>query len=113
MIWIALFGVLLASFFIAKYLPIPALLIGYILTSLLTLIVYYFDKQAAYKNRRRIRENTLHTLELAGGWPGALLAIWLFRHKSAKLSYLFVLGFIILIHIGIWFGLFKMGYGIA
>ncbi|MBI4357265.1 MAG: DUF1294 domain-containing protein [Gammaproteobacteria bacterium] len=111
MIWIALIGVAFVSFLAAKQVPLPGPLLWYTTMSLLTFMVYAFDKEAARKNRHRVREATLHTLELAGGWPGALLAIFLLRHKSAKLSYRFVLGFIILIHSGIWIGLFRMGCG--
>ncbi len=56
----------------------------YVLISLLTLIVYAVDKSAARQGRRRVRERTLHLLALAGGWPGALIAQRLFRHKSRK-----------------------------
>ncbi|PKM44656.1 MAG: DUF1294 domain-containing protein [Gammaproteobacteria bacterium HGW-Gammaproteobacteria-1] len=60
------------------------ILAGYALISLLTLIVYAVDKSAARKGGRRVRERTLHLLALAGGWPGALIAQRLLRHKSRK-----------------------------
>jgi uncharacterized membrane protein YsdA (DUF1294 family) len=56
----------------------------YLLISLATLISYGIDKRAAIKGRRRIPESTLHLLALAGGWPGALFAQHLFRHKTVK-----------------------------
>jgi uncharacterized membrane protein YsdA (DUF1294 family)/cold shock CspA family protein len=52
--------------------------------SLLTFMVYAWDKAAAQAQRRRTAESTLHLLALAGGWPGALLAQQWLRHKSAK-----------------------------
>jgi len=58
--------------------------------------VFAIDKNNAIKNKRRIRENTLHLLCLSGGWPGAILAIKLLRHKSSKLSFKTVLFFTIL-----------------
>jgi uncharacterized membrane protein YsdA (DUF1294 family)/cold shock CspA family protein len=52
--------------------------------SLATFIVYWGDKRAARRGGGRVAENTLHILALACGWPGALLAQELLRHKSAK-----------------------------
>ena len=46
--------------------------------------MYGFDKSAAQRGRQRTPENTLHIVALLGGWPGALLAQDLFRHKSSK-----------------------------
>lgn len=55
--------------------------------SALTFIVYALDKSAARHGRWRTAENTLHLLALAGGWPGAMLAQQLLRHKSTKASF--------------------------
>lgn len=46
--------------------------------------LYAFDKAAARAGRRRTAEATLHLLALAGGWPGALLAQRVLRHKTRK-----------------------------
>ena len=42
---------------------------------------------AAARGQWRTAENTLHLLALGGGWPGALVAQQLFRHKSAKRAF--------------------------
>lgn len=55
--------------------------------SALTYIVYALDKHAAQSGRWRVQESTLHALELAGGWPGALIAQRVLRHKTRKPSY--------------------------
>jgi uncharacterized membrane protein YsdA (DUF1294 family)/cold shock CspA family protein len=56
--------------------------------SVTTFIAYAIDKAAAQRaNARRTPERTLHTLALAGGWPGALLAQQLLRHKSSKAEF--------------------------
>lgn len=52
--------------------------------SMATFITYWMDKRAASRGDWRVPENTLHALALACGWPGALLAQQLLRHKSAK-----------------------------
>ena len=59
----------------------------YALVSLMTFLIYAIDKRAARNGRQRISESTLHILTLTGGWPGAVLAQQLLRHKSQKQSY--------------------------
>ena len=49
-----------------------------------TFRAYARDKSAAQRGAWRTSEGTLHLLALAGGWPGALLAQQLLRHKSTK-----------------------------
>lgn len=56
--------------------------------SMATFIVYWLDKRAARQGAWRVPEKTLHLLSLACGWPGALLAQQLLRHKSAKPEFL-------------------------
>ncbi|MFP5337796.1 MAG: DUF1294 domain-containing protein, partial [Gammaproteobacteria bacterium] len=53
----------------------------YAVASLLTFVLYWRDKHSALKDRWRTPETTLHFFELAGGWPGALVAQQVFRHK--------------------------------
>jgi len=66
--------------------------------SLLTFIVYYFDKRRAEKNGPRTPEALLHLFELLGGWPGAFLAQRWIRHKSAKVMYQVVFWLIVLVY---------------
>lgn len=67
---------------------ISALVIKYyVAASLLTIAVYALDKSAAQRNAWRTKESTLHLLALAGGWPGALLAQQVLRHKSSKAAF--------------------------
>jgi uncharacterized membrane protein YsdA (DUF1294 family) len=75
---------------------------SYALASLITFVAFALDKRAAAKNRWRTPEQTLHVLELLGGWPGALLAIFMLRHKSSKGSFLVVTFLIVALHIGAW-----------
>lgn len=42
----------------------------------------WLDKRRARAGGRRIRERTLFLSALAGGGLGALLGMWLFRHKT-------------------------------
>lgn len=66
--------------------------------SVVTLVVYAWDKRRAKRGGSRVSERTLHTLELLGGWPGAWVAQRWFRHKSRKRSYRLVFGLIVLLH---------------
>ena len=61
-----------------------AILALYLGASVVAFLAYAFDKSAARRAGRRTRESTLHLLGLVGGWPGALLAQQLLRHKSIK-----------------------------
>lgn len=64
-----------------------AVLALYFVASVVAFFAYALDKSAALNNRWRIQENTLHLLALLGGWPGALAAQRLLRHKSKKSSF--------------------------
>lgn len=59
----------------------------YLAMSLMTYIFYYFDKSSAQKGEWRTQESTLHLLALFGGWPGALIAQQILRHKSQKKAF--------------------------
>jgi uncharacterized membrane protein YsdA (DUF1294 family) len=59
----------------------------YAAASLITFLTYAMDKSAARNGNWRTAESTLHGLALACGWPGALLAQQVLRHKSAKAEF--------------------------
>lgn len=59
----------------------------YFVASVVAFFAYAFDKSAALHNRWRTQEATLHLFALLGGWPGALAAQRLLRHKSKKASF--------------------------
>jgi uncharacterized membrane protein YsdA (DUF1294 family) len=63
------------------------ILLWYLAASVATVLAYGVDKSAAERKRWRVKESTLHMLALVGGWPGALIAQRLFRHKSRKPSF--------------------------
>jgi uncharacterized membrane protein YsdA (DUF1294 family)/cold shock CspA family protein len=63
---------------------IAALYIG---ASLLCFAIYAIDKSAALEGRWRVSESALLLLGLAGGWPGAIVAQQLLRHKTKKRSF--------------------------
>ena len=81
--FVALFLAFVAGAVFTGKLPLEVLGV-YFAASLLAFIAYAFDKSAAEKDHWRTKESTLHLFGLAGGWPGALLAQRVFRHKSRK-----------------------------
>lgn len=69
--------------------------------SAFTFLVYGADKSAASQGRWRVAENTLHLLALAGGWPGALVAQQMFRHKSSKAEFRAVFWLTVIVNIAV------------
>lgn len=51
------------------------------IASIITVCLYSYDKRAAEEGRQRVPNSTLHLASLLGGWPGALIARPLLRHK--------------------------------
>lgn len=80
----------------------PALLVlagVYVVMSLVSLVLYYSDKQRAEANQWRISEATLHGVDLVGGIVGGLIAQEIFRHKTAKREFIFVTVLIAMVHL--------------
>ncbi|WP_315810042.1 MULTISPECIES: DUF1294 domain-containing protein [Pseudomonas] len=70
--------------------------------SVLAFLAYWRDKRSAERNDWRTPEQSLHLLELLGGWPGAFLAQQVFRHKTRKLSFQAVFWAIVVLHQVFW-----------
>ncbi len=84
----------------------PSILIGagtvYSVMSVVSLVVYGADKRAAVKGRWRMKERTLHTIDVLGGWPGGLLAQSLFKHKHRKTRFMMVFWASVALHALVW-----------
>ena len=76
---------------------VPAI---YVVASLFAFAVYAWDKSAAQNGEWRAQESTLHLLALIGGWPGALFAQKLLRHKSKKTSFQVMFWMTVLVNCG-------------
>lgn len=63
------------------------ILLAYAAVSAIAFIAYGLDKSAATAGRQRTPEARLHFLGFICGWPGALLAQRVFRHKSRKAAF--------------------------
>jgi uncharacterized membrane protein YsdA (DUF1294 family)/cold shock CspA family protein len=81
-------GFLLVYAFVAWRWPVsPWVAAAYLLASLAAFVAYAIDKSAARNGRWRTPEATLHWFGVACGWPGALLAQQLLRHKLSKAEF--------------------------
>ena len=80
-------------------------LLLYVGMSVLSVVQYWRDKHNAQSREWRTPEKQLHAVELFGGWPGALLAQQLLRHKTQKTSYQAVFWLIVLAHQVYWLDL--------
>lgn len=52
--------------------------------NLITFGIFGFDKLAAIRHERRVREATLIGFSIVGGSVGGLIAMFIFRHKIRK-----------------------------
>ncbi|AIY44173.1 Integral membrane protein [Collimonas arenae] len=78
---------------------IPLAVTGlYAVASTIAFIAYAIDKAASQSRQWRTRESTLHVLALIGGWPGALLAQGILRHKSKKQKFQLVFWITVLLN---------------
>lgn len=74
-----------AAFLVLLVVVAPPLVPGvYAGASGVLFVVYYIDKTQAQRGGERVPENMLHLFAVLGGWPGALVARHLFRHKTRK-----------------------------
>lgn len=77
-------------------------LLLYLGMSLLAFVLYWRDKHSAKNGKWRTPEQQLHIVELLGGWPGALVAQQLLRHKTQKASFQVVFWLIVVAHQVYW-----------
>lgn len=78
----------------------------YFIMSVVSYLTYYADKQAAQQKTRRIPEANLIFVGLLGGWPGALIAQQVLRHKNRKASFQSMYWVTVVLNIGLLAALF-------
>lgn len=79
------------DFDITKIISLNVIIIYFILINVVTFFAMLIDKKKAQHGSWRIKEGTLFGLVLAGGGIGGIVGIYLFRHKTKKIS--FTIGF--------------------
>ena len=94
----------LCGSFYFNYLP-PIIFLIFIISSIFTYLVYAKDKKAAQNDEWRTSESTLHLYSLFFGWPGAIVAQQMLRHKSKKQSFRVTFMFTVLINVALLAGI--------
>lgn len=98
--FVPILGFVVLYWAVATTHPLPAWLpLAYLALSLLTAVVYAVDKSAARAARHRVSERALLLLGLLGGWPGAIVAQQVLRHKTSKRSFRRVFWVTVVIHV--------------
>lgn len=80
----------------------------YAAASVVAFIAFWLDKRLAQGGGRRIRERTLHLSAAVGGWPGALTAMHILRHKNRKAGFVAAQALIAFLHVASWVGLWLL-----
>ncbi len=62
--------------------PVGLLMIYLVIINLIAFLTFGADKRRARRDKRRVRESTLFLLAVLGGSAGALLGMYVFRHKT-------------------------------
>lgn len=81
---------------------IKLVLLHYAIFSIVSACMHFADKRRAARGKHRIPERSLHSMELVGGWPGAIAMTRLIRHKTSKRSYMIRLYAIAASHVVAW-----------
>jgi uncharacterized membrane protein YsdA (DUF1294 family) len=81
-------------------------LIWVVIASGITFLLYGLDKAQSKNGGWRVPEVVLHGLALAGGFPGGWAGRSIFRHKTKKGIFVFVLVVSTALHLGLVYWLF-------
>jgi uncharacterized membrane protein YsdA (DUF1294 family) len=86
--WLALPAFACVYLLLALFWQLPrGAALVYLASSLVCGVAYAIDKSAARAGRWRVAEKTLLMLGLVGGWPGAIVAQQVLRHKTSKAAF--------------------------
>lgn len=67
--------------------------------NIITFAIFGIDKLKAIKDKWRIPEKILFLLSIIGGSVGALLGMYIFRHKTKKIAFKFGIPVILIVQI--------------
>ena len=86
-----------------KLTDLKELTIYLVFINVLTFLLYGIDKWKARRGKWRIPEETLIWLAIVGGSIGALLGMYLFRHKTKHKKFTVGVPAILLIQVGLFY----------
>ena len=106
--YFVLWMVLVSVWVLSLYFLSPLALIWYLLLGIqgadVTLMA--IDKWAASRNKSRVSERVLFILAALGGSPAILLSMWMFKHKTSKVSFQFWFAVAVILQVlviaGVW-----------
>ncbi len=78
-------------------------------TSVAAFGLFGYDKWQSGRRGGRVSESTLWLVSAFGGWPGGLLAIALFRHKSVKTSFQLKFGAAFVVWLALLWSAWRLG----
>ncbi|WP_189355502.1 DUF1294 domain-containing protein [Undibacterium squillarum] len=79
-----------------------------IVVNALTYGLFALDKRQAVRNAWRVPERHLLAAVMLGGWAGALLAMWICRHKRRKTAFLLQFVLALILHLLMIMGIFLV-----
>ena len=84
--------IFITEFIVLGYLwTLPAwVALIYLGISIACFLLYAEDKSKAQQGRWRVAESSMQVIALIGGWPGAIVAQQVLRHKTRKRGFQFV-----------------------
>ncbi len=88
--------------FVFRVISLQWPMVAYSVMSIITFGFFMADKRRAELGQWRLTETSLHVLEGLGGWPGAVIALAMLRHKTRQSDFQAVLWSIVAIHAGLW-----------
>lgn len=106
-LWIVLSCLAAVGLLISLGASIAALILALLALNAGTFLLYGADKFFALARWQRVPEKILYLAAFAGGSAGAILGMWVFRHKTSKTSFQFVFVFLLLLQIGLVYFLVK------
>lgn len=102
------FVMAVGGYFLARrFVPVDQVMAALIALNAATFLLFGLDKAQAASHRLRAPEKLLFLATLCGGSLGTLFGMNLFRHKTRKVGFQFVVAFILLLQIIVLLVLYK------